>query len=600
MSLPPTFLDDIRNRVGLSALIGKRVKLQRAGREFKGCCPFHNEKTPSFYVNDEKNFYHCFGCGAHGDAIGFVMEQDGLTFIEAVKYLATEAGLEMPVMERTPQEKRRASLGDLLETAANWFEEQLQTIAGADARDYLRRRDVPAQLCQHFQLGFSLASNDALASHLHALFPDARPDDLVAAGLQGESDGRRYDRFRGRLMFPIHSPRGKVVGFGARTLADDQQPKYLNSAEGPVFDKGRLLYNYHRAAPAARKSGRLLVVEGYMDVVGLARAGLTQVVAPLGTALTPEQLQLAWRLVDVPAIAFDGDAAGMRAGRQAAMRALPLLAPGKSLSFIALPPGQDPDDIARSGGLAAIEALIDRAQPLERFLFSLELEEYQPLDTPERRAALLARLDELAAEIADNNISRDYRQTWRNRFYELRSRQPAVRQAPKSGRARGNRSFTPPPLRPETRAAAGRSTEELVMEGIIASIARRPGAAIRHQEMLLSLDMPSAQLEEARNRLFDDQVDETVPDALPTTIGPELPDDLTDHEFDRRIQHALASLAELHHIEEELQPRDCSSEEAFAEEYARRSMLGAARAEARQRLADWAVDEAGKTDKGAP
>ncbi|MFN3371549.1 MAG: DNA primase, partial [Sphingomonadaceae bacterium] len=407
MSLPPEFLDELRSRIGLAQLVGRRVKLTRAGREMKGCCPFHKEKTPSFYVNEDKGFYHCFGCGAHGDAIGFLMAQDGLDFIGAVKALAAEAGLAVPEQRApTPGVLRRAGLAELVGAAGDWFRAQLAAPGGAAARAYLDRRGVAPATQALFGLGFAPDSRDALSIALKAKLPALEPAQLIEAGLAGEADGRRYDRFRGRLIFPIHDSRGRPVGFGGRALGDGE-PKYLNSPEGPVFQKGRLLYNLHRAAAAARKAGRLLIVEGYMDVVGLAGAGITEAVAPLGTALTEEQMEVAWRLVPEPILAFDGDAAGRRAALRAATRALPLLKAGRSLAFVTLPAGQDPDDLARTGGREAIDALVAQAQPLARFLFEAELTS-SPTDTPERRAALRARLRALASEIADPELRRDY------------------------------------------------------------------------------------------------------------------------------------------------------------------------------------------------
>ncbi|MFZ4383074.1 MAG: DNA primase, partial [Sandarakinorhabdus sp.] len=284
MSLSPAFLDELRARVPVSGVVGRRVKLTRAGREMKGCCPFHNEKTPSFYVNDDKGFYHCFGCGVHGDVIKFLTDNMGLPFMEAVKQLAAEAGLEVPAASPEAQAKAKVadSLTELTTRAANWFQAQLAGEAGAAARAYLDRRGVSPDLAKRFGLGFALDGRTALRSH----FNDVEADKLLEAGLIGKSEqGEIFDRFRGRLMFPIRDRRGRVVGFGGRALGD-VQPKYLNSADGPLFDKGRLLYNLDLAGPAARQSGRLIVVEGYMDVIGLAGAGIAEAVAPLGTAMT--------------------------------------------------------------------------------------------------------------------------------------------------------------------------------------------------------------------------------------------------------------------------------------------------------------------------
>ena len=593
MGLPADFLDELRNRVGLAALIGRRVKLVRAGREMKGCCPFHNEKTASFYVNEDKGFYHCFGCGAHGDAIGFAMADGGLSFIEAVKLLAAEAGLAVP--ESAPRDAdtaRRADLTDLLDFAARWFAQQLDGLKGADARAYLERRGVPPTLARNFGLGFAPDRRNALSAAIKAEYSHLDPAMLQAAGLAGESDdGARYDRFRGRLMFPIQSRSGKMVGFGGRGLGA-VEPKYLNSAEGPLFAKGRLLFNLHRAAPEARKSGRLLVVEGYMDVIGLAGVGIAGAVAPLGTALTEQQMVLAWSVVDEPILAFDGDAAGVRAAVRAASRALPILQPGKSLRFVTLPAGQDPDDLARSGGAAAIESLIQTAQPLERFLFENEAVA-QPLDTPERRASLRQRLTELASTIPDADLRRDYQRTWGERERLLhRPVRPAAQIVPRSGMqrsasriaARGWSSQSPDPyVKQETRALVNSPNERMVAM-LLMSIAARPGAVDRHAEGVAELPLQSAQLVAYRHALLDGGA---LP-ALAFGTRPLLAASLSDDEFDRRAASTLASLQELHHIDAEMQPRDCSSADAFAQENDRQQVLRLARNEAIRRLSSLA------------
>ncbi len=596
MSLPAEFLDDLRARIGLFSLVGRRVKLVRAGREMKGCCPFHNEKTPSFYVNEDKGFYHCFGCGAHGDAIGFVMAQDGLNFIEAVKSLAAEAGLAMPEERQPdPETRRRAGLQDLLEAAADWYRTQLAGVSGADARAYLERRQVSTDVAARFGLGLAPDSRDALSRAMMAKFPGLEPAQMLDAGLAGESEGRRYDRFRGRLMFPIHDRRGRVVGFGGRTLGD-VEPKYLNSAEGPVFHKGRLLYNLHRAAPAARKSGRLLVVEGYMDVVGLAQAGFEEAVAPLGTALTEEQLELAWRLVPEPLLAFDGDAAGMRAGLRAAHRALALLKPGRSLGFLALPPGQDPDDIARNGGHAAIEALLATARPLDRFLFDAEAGA-APLDTPERRGALKARLKALAADIADQDLRRDYLSTWLDRADALfRAARPQRGGGPATGARTGRgqdyrqdyrrgQPLPPPGALAETRAMAN-TPSEAGIAGILASLAARPEALAHHAEALAHLNLRTEALALARDALLHGR----DPGDVLAGVTPRFPADMDETEFDAAIGSALATLAQLHHIgSEKQQPGDLSSDEAFARAFERRRLLAEEREDARRRLTALAI-----------
>ena len=436
MALAPAFLDELRARVAVSTVVGRRVKLSRSGREMKGCCPFHNEKSPSFFVNDDKGFYHCFGCGAHGDVIRFIVEQEGLGFIDAVKSLAQEAGLELP--EQTPEARERTAVAqtlyDVTAAAAGHFAVQLRAASGSGCRDYVIRRGIGADLIAGFGIGFAPDSRSglrtALASHGNARLIEAGL--LVVPDADGGRNDTPYDRFRGRLMFPIRDPRGRVIGFGGRILGDGQ-PKYLNSPDTPLFDKGRTLYNLDRAGPVARKSGRLIVVEGYMDVVGLSGAGFTDAVAPLGTALTEAQLALLWRYVPEPVLCFDGDAAGQRAGLRAALRALPLLEPGKSLRFATLPTGQDPDDIVRNGGAAAFDRVLASAEPLVDRLWRSETEGADT-STPERRAAVLARLDAHAAEIAHADLQRFYRAELRDRFYAL-FRRPERTPWVKGGRA---------------------------------------------------------------------------------------------------------------------------------------------------------------------
>lgn len=496
MTIPPAFLDEIRARVALGAVVGRRVKLTRAGREMKGCCPFHNEKTPSFYVNEDKGFYHCFGCGAHGDVIRFVVEQDGLAFRDAVEALASEAGLAMP--EETPQARARAQaaagLHEVTARAAEWFAGQLAAAGGAAARDYLAKRGLQPTTARGFGLGFAPDSRSGLKTAL----AEIPPAQLVETGLliQPEGDAAPYDRFRGRLMFPIRDPRGRVVGFGGRLLGPGE-PKYLNSPDTPLFDKGRLLYNLDRAGPLARKSGRLIVVEGYMDAIALAEAGLGEAVAPLGTALTEAQLALAWRYVPEPVLCFDGDGAGERAAIRAALRALPLLGAGKSLRFAALPAGQDPDDLVRSKGAAAMLALLDAAEPLIDKLWRSETEGVD-LATPERRAGARQRLRDHVATIADASVRALYDAELRARFdaafLPRRSDRPwtpgTARLAPLAGASIALKALGTKP----------RGDDELAI--LLVGLLEHPGIADLHGETVAELAAPSPTLARLRDAVL--------------------------------------------------------------------------------------------------
>jgi DNA primase len=416
MSLTTTFLDELRARTTLSTLIGRTVKVTKAGREFKACCPFHNEKSPSFTINDEKGFYHCFGCGAHGDAIRWMTDQRGLPFMDAVKELAASAGLEVPAADPRAAERaeRANSLYDVMTAAADWFTAQLGSIAGADARTYLEQRGLNAATINAFGIGFAPDSRGKLRTAL-AKFGDAA---LIEAGLLISVDEKEpYDRFRGRLMIPIRDPRGRVIAFGGRILGAGE-PKYLNSPDTPLFDKGRTLYNLDRAAAAARKSGRVIVVEGYMDVIALAQAGYEESVAPLGTALTEDQIARLWRVSDCPIICFDGDSAGQKAALRAINRALPYLEPGKSLQFVTLPAKLDPDDVVRRQGKAAFDGFLADAKPLDQFLWSAE-QFAEPLDTPEARAGLGKRLRDYARMIRDEDVRTQYLAVFNQRLREF-------------------------------------------------------------------------------------------------------------------------------------------------------------------------------------
>ncbi len=509
MTLSPAFLDELRARTTLSALIAPSVKLTKAGREFKACCPFHSEKTPSFTVNDEKGFYHCFGCGAHGDAIRFLTDARGLPFMDAVKELAASAGLDVPAQDprMRDQAERSADLTDVMGAAQAWFAEALQGIDGGEARRYLAQRGIDPATIARFGLGLAPNGRNKLKAALLA----HGEDKLVATGMlirPEEAHKESYDRFRGRLMFPIRDQRGRVIAFGGRILGDGE-PKYLNSPETILFDKGRTLYNIDRAGPASRKANRLIVVEGYMDVIALDRAGISEAVAPNGTALTEAQLERMWRLEPAPILCFDGDKAGQKASVRAATRALPHLGPERTLRFVALPAGQDPDDVVKAGGREAIEALLATAEPLVERLWRHERDS-APLDTPEARAGLKQRLMEHAATIGDGSLKQLYRDEWLARFDALVRPQRgggggggfAARLPWKKNKAG---RFVPPEPRPSAAARTiGLSgVDRATARALVLGHALFPQAIADHVEALAALPIPDRAAATIRDRMLD-------------------------------------------------------------------------------------------------
>lgn len=411
MRFTPQFLEELRARLPVSEVVGKRVKLKKAGREWKGLSPFQQEKTPSFTVNDQKQFYHDFSTGKHGNIFDFLMETEGLTFVEAVERCANLAGLPIPAAtpDAARHEQRRKSLYDVMELAAKFFSETLASRGGAKARGYLADRGLTPQTQLQFRLGYAPGERFALKEHLGA--QGVPVEDMVEAGLLigGEEIPVPYDRFRDRVMFPITDLRGRVIAFGGRALEKDVPAKYLNSPETPLFHKGSNLYNGAAARKAAHDGAPVVVVEGYVDVIAMVGAGFPGAVAPLGTALTEDQLGLLWKMVDEPILCFDGDRAGQKAAWRAADLALPHLEPGKSLRFAMLPEGQDPDDLARSGGRGAVEEVIGAARGLVEVIWSREVMGGN-FATPERRAALEARIGELTNGIRNEVVRRYYRQ----------------------------------------------------------------------------------------------------------------------------------------------------------------------------------------------
>ncbi|MBV8850588.1 MAG: DNA primase [Methylobacteriaceae bacterium] len=450
MRFSPSFLDEIRARLPVSEVARQRVRLKKEGREWRGLSPFNAEKTPSFFVNDQKGFFHDFSSGKHGDAFKFVMETEGVSFPEAVERLAAMAGIPLPTPspDQDAREKKRASLVEVLEIATQFFEARLTDKAGAHARAYLAGRQVTPALQKEFRLGYSPADRYAVRDHLAGRGVDREA--MIETGLlvHGEDIAVPYDRFRERIIFPIQDRSGRVIAFGGRALEKDVQAKYLNSPETPLFHKGQCLYNHHRARKAAHESSRVVVVEGYMDVIAMAGAGIAECVAPLGTALTPEQCELLWRMAEEPILCFDGDKAGRKAAYRAIDTALPLMSVGRSLRFALLPEGVDPDDLARSSGPAGVADLLDGSLPLMDILWMRETEG-RIFDTPERRAAAEQRLSTSVQTIRDASLRRHYEQeVWARlrRLFDTRtSGRPFARRNPMAG-ARFGRKPGPAPL----------------------------------------------------------------------------------------------------------------------------------------------------------
>lgn len=514
MAFPPGFLDELRARLSLSDVVGRKVALKRrTGSEYAGLCPFHNEKTPSFTVNDKKGFFYCFGCHEKGDAVGFVMKTEGLTFPDAVEKLAREVGL--PVPRATPVERERAerasTLQQVVEEAARWFQKQLRLPVGRQGLDYLRGRGLDDDTIENFRLGFAPDSRDGLLS---ALKRETIPlDKIVEAGLAIQPDDPKrepYDRFRGRVMFTINDRRGRAIAFGGRVMGAGE-PKYLNSPETPLFHKGANLYCLDRAREAAAHDQPVIVSEGYMDVIALHGAGFTGAVAPLGTALTEGQLGELWKLADEPYLCFDGDNAGRRAAQRAAERALPLLKPGKSLRFIALPAGDDPDSLIRSHGPDAIRRVLDLARPLSDVVWDMDTEG-KAADTPERRASIQRDVEKRVAGIADPMVRDYYRAEMRGRLSRSqRPERPAWWPGSRPfGQSQGKRPFRGPgsdEVPPQAGTDARRAGIELdgsrQVRVLLGALIERPALLHVLAEEAAHLPVVNPELERLQRGLLD-------------------------------------------------------------------------------------------------
>ncbi|WP_288430982.1 DNA primase [uncultured Agrobacterium sp.] len=501
MRFSNSFLDEIRDRVNISDVIGRRVTWDRkksnaSKGDYWACCPFHGEKSPSFHCEDRKGRYHCFGCDVSGDHFRFLTELDGMAFPEAVQQIADMAGVSMPQpdVQAERRERERGSLQDVMEMATLFFQDQLQTSAGARARAYLRDRGLTGRTIETFRLGYAPESRNALKEHLAS--KGITKEQMEACGLVvHENVPVSYDRFRDRIMFPILSSREKVIAFGGRAMAADALAKYLNSNETELFHKGNVLYNFARARRAVQSSGTVIAVEGYMDVIALHQAGVENAVAPLGTALTENQLELLWKMTSQPILCFDGDGAGVRAANRAADLALPYIKPGRSVSFALLPDGKDPDDLVRHEGRAPFDRVLSEARPLAAMIWSRETASVT-FDTPEKRAELENRLKQIVSVIGDESVRRFYQQDMRDRlngFFQpqfQRGNMPNrnFQRGGAGGNGRGGQ-------RNPALANAGRVSDRLSQSGLVKGYLTTP--ALRESVLALTIvNHPQLLLEE--------------------------------------------------------------------------------------------------------
>ncbi|SHH71968.1 DNA primase [Cognatishimia maritima] len=465
MSLTPAFLDELRSRTSLVQVIGRKVMWDnRKSNQGKGDmwapCPFHHEKTASFHVDDQKGFYYCFGCHAKGDAINFVQESENVSFIEAVKILADEAGLALPDRDPRAQAKadKRATLTEVMEQAVQFFRMSLKTGAGAEARGYLERRGMSQATQDRFDIGYAPEGNQ-LFKHLTGKGID--PKLVIDSGLAAVPDDGRapYDRFRGRITFPIRDARGRCISMGGRALDPNARAKYLNGPETTLFDKGRSLYNHGPAREAVGKGQSLIVAEGYMDVIALVEAGFGGAVAPLGTAITENQLQLLWRISPEPIIALDGDKAGIRAALRLIDLALPLMEAGQGLRFALMPDGKDPDDLIKAKGPKAVQAVLDQARPMVDLLWEREIEG-KVFDSPERKAALDRTLRDKIKLIKDPSIRAHYGQAIKDLRWQLFRTQGGGGFSGRRGARQGKGKWAPSGAKGTTKASLVVSADE--------------------------------------------------------------------------------------------------------------------------------------------
>ena len=527
MRVPSSFLDDIRGRVPISSVVGRKVawdrrKTNQGKGDYWACCPFHGEKSPSFHVDDRKGRYHCFGCKASGDIFTFLVEKEGLSFPEAIERLAGEAGLALPQVSEADviREEQRASLYDIMEIAAKFFEAELQAARGSRARGYLADRQLPVSVQKEFRLGYAPDDRTALRSHLAE--KNVSVEQMAEAGLvnAGEDIPVAYDKFRDRVVFPIRDPRGRVIAFGGRALNENAPAKYLNSPETPLFHKGQVLYNLDQARGPAHTRGAVIVVEGYVDVIAMHRAGLPHAVAPMGTALTEDQLALLWKQAPEPILCFDGDAAGLKAAYRALDLALPLLKPGHSLRIALLPEGQDPDDLLKAQGAEAVKAVVEAAQPLSEVLWQRALDG-NDRSTPERRAQFERDLRNLVNVIGDDVVKKHYLADISGRFQALwgkransewRMANRGKQRAPRSPFATRHSPFARPwdvaqPASAQLKRLAGsqsfRQGAERRERMIILTVINHPELLLEQLDDIAVLELTTPELDSVRTQIID-------------------------------------------------------------------------------------------------
>lgn len=529
-TFPPSFLEEIRNRLSLSGLVGARIRMVRAGREFKGCCPFHHEKTPSFYVNDDKQFFHCFGCGAHGDVIGFIMRYEHLSFPEAVENLALQAGMQVP--RDTPIEREKFDLEkrlhQLLEDATAWFEEQLFSFSGREALAYLRGRGLGDEALRRFRLGYAPSDGRALLTGMKE--KGFSPEDLATVGLAKKAEDRNehYSFFRNRVIFPVGDRRGRTVAFGARILGEGE-PKYLNSPDHALFHKGQLLYGLSRARTALLQGQPIVVVEGYMDVIALVEEGYSGAVAPLGTALTEEQIQILWRLLPSsenrevsrdysPILCFDGDAAGLRAASRAVDRALPFLTADRTLRIATMMGAKDPDELIRKSGKGAFDGILKQAVPMIDVLWSVALSGRQ-LRTPEERGAFSGALKRYVGQIKDEDLRKLYDEEFKRRINDVFGWAPRAGTFRKGDKREGT-TASPPYIGARSLPQAGPRARERIL---LALILNHPELFDDVGENFALMEMQTSEFAKLRDKIVEhlSQVHDLPPKAADLRRGLE-------------------------------------------------------------------------------